>query len=59
MACASLAHVARPDALRVSVATMARLATDICGECVPREYAPALRTWMDEIQRLAGGLSQI
>ena len=26
---------------------------------VPREYAPALRTWMDQIQRMAGDVEQI
>jgi hypothetical protein len=45
--------------LQASVATMARLAREICGDCVPREYAPALRTWMDDIQRVAGEVAQI
>jgi hypothetical protein len=48
----------RTPALDASIATMARLAREICGDCVPREFAPALRTWMDQIQRLAGGLEQ-
>ena len=49
----------RPPALRTSLATMERLAREICGECVPREYAPELRSWMDEIQRIAGAAAQI
>ena len=49
----------RTPALEGSVATMARLAREICGECVPRAFAPALRTWMDRIQRMAGDVEQI
>ena len=30
-----------------------RLATDICSECVPRQYAPELKFWLDQIQTLA------
>jgi len=48
-----------PPALRSSLATMSRLAREICGDCVPREFTPALRTWMDQIQRIAGQLEQI
>ena len=32
---------------------ISRLANEICGECVPRTYAPALKQWMDQIQDLA------
>ncbi|MFN8546373.1 MAG: potassium channel family protein [Candidatus Binatia bacterium] len=32
---------------------MARLAEEICGECVPRAYAPGLRIWMDRVQETA------
>ena len=32
---------------------ISRLANEICGECVPRTYAPALKQWMDQIQELA------
>jgi hypothetical protein len=32
---------------------MARLAEEICGECVPRAYAPGLRTWMDRVRETA------
>jgi len=45
--------------LRSSLATTSRLAREICGDCVPRQYAPALRTWMDHIQRIAGELAEI
>ena len=45
--------------LEASIGVMARLAREICGECVPRAFAPALRTWMDRIQRLAGDVEQI
>ncbi len=45
-----------PPALRTNVAAMSRLAGEICGDCVPRQFAPALRTWMDEIQRMSGDL---
>ena len=48
-----------PPALRSSLATMSRLAREICGDCVPRAFAPGLRTWMDQIQRIAGQLEQI
>jgi hypothetical protein len=29
------------------------LANEICGECVPHSYAPALKESMDQIQELA------
>jgi hypothetical protein len=48
-----------PASLRSSLSAMERLAVEICGECVPRQYAPALRTWMDQIQRIAGEVAQI
>ena len=37
-------------ALASSVRMLATLANEICGECVPREYAPHLKVWMDRIQ---------
>ena len=40
--CIDATHAQRPAALRATLATMARLAREICGECVPREYAPSL-----------------
>jgi hypothetical protein len=51
--CANADHMRRPPALRSSLDTMSRLAGEICGDCVPRQYAPALRKWMDQIQQLA------
>jgi potassium channel LctB len=46
----------RPASLARSLETMARLAREICGDCVPRSYAPELRVWMDRVQSLAGAL---
>ena len=37
-------------ALVANVRVVAALANEICGECVPREYAPQLKVWMDRIQ---------
>lgn len=39
--------------LQGTLRSMAALANEICGECVPRAYAPALKAWMDRIQALA------
>jgi hypothetical protein len=49
----------RSNLLRINLDTMSRLAREICGDCVPREFAPSLRTWMDQIQRMAGALAQM
>lgn len=43
-------------ALAASVRTLATLSQEICGECVPREYAPHLKLWMDRVQAHAGTL---
>ena len=43
-------------AFAATLRTIAALAGDICGNCVPREYAPELRLWMDRIQELARAL---
>ncbi len=43
--------------LRAILARISSLAREICGECVPRSYAPALTVWMDRIQALARDLS--
>lgn len=43
----------RSSMLQSSLRSMTTLADDICGECVPRTYAPALKEWMDRIQELA------
>lgn len=37
-------------ALVANVRSMTGLAEEICGECVPRDYAPQLKVWMDRIQ---------
>lgn len=39
--------------LQGTLRSTAALANEICGECVPRAYAPALKAWMDRIQGLA------
>jgi potassium channel LctB len=49
----------RSPALTASITTMSRLAREICGDCVPRQFAPSLRNWMDEIQRIAGAVEQV
>ena len=51
--CVHAPHADRPPALNSSIAAMTRLAREICGECVPRQFAPELKTWMDQIQLLA------
>jgi ion channel len=43
----------RSEALDGTLQALARLAEEICGECVPRAYAPGLRVWMDRIQETA------
>jgi len=58
LACAHTRRAERTPALTGSVPVMARLAREICGDCVPREFAPVLRTWMDQIQRMAGEVEQ-
>jgi len=54
-------HVPEPNrrsaALERSLNSMATLAREICGECVPRAYAPDLKAWMDRVQQLAAVLS--
>jgi hypothetical protein len=59
LSCVQARGAARPPALAASVREASRLARDICGDCVPRQFAPALRTWMDQIQRMAGEVEQI
>jgi hypothetical protein len=59
LSCVQAQRTERPPALTASVRTMSRLAREICGDCVPREFAPALRTWMDQIQRMAAEVEQI
>ena len=43
----------RSTTLDGSLRVMARLADEICGECVPHAYAPALTMWMDRVQEAA------
>jgi hypothetical protein len=43
----------RSTALDASLREVSNLAREICGECVPRDYAPAMKQWMDRIQELA------
>ncbi len=45
--------VARSPALNGALGRISGLASDICGDCVPQVYAPALTAWMDQIQRTA------
>jgi hypothetical protein len=44
---------ARSAALDGALTTISELAQDICAECVPQVYAPALTVWMDRIQLTA------
>jgi potassium channel LctB len=39
--------------LDASLRSISKLAQEICGECVPRVYAPSLKESMDQIQELA------
>ncbi len=57
--CVEARSTPRPPALATSVMAMSRLAREICGDCVPRQFAPALRSWMDQIQRLARQIEKI
>ena len=57
--CVEAGRPRQSPVLRTSLSTVARVAREICGDCVPREYAPALRTWMDNIQRIAGEIEHI
>jgi Ion channel len=59
LACVNVQPAERSPALAASLAAMSRLAREICGDCVPRAFAPSLRTWMDEIQRIAAEVEQI
>ena len=51
--CVEGQSAAQTVALHANLTMMSRLAGEICGDCVPREFAPSLRTWMDQIQRVA------
>jgi Ion channel len=43
----------RSVSLDAGLHAISNLANEICGECVPRTYAPAMKQWMDQIQELA------
>ena len=43
----------RSTALNAGLRSIGNLANEICGECVPRQYAPELKESMDQIQELA------
>ncbi|MGH7816955.1 MAG: hypothetical protein ACREOR_06165, partial [Candidatus Binatia bacterium] len=43
----------RSAALDGGLRSISNLANEICGECVPHEYAPELKESMDQIQELA------
>jgi potassium channel LctB len=53
------AELRETPALTANVRVLATLANEICGTCVPREYAPHLTVWMDRIQSGARGLMRI
>ena len=59
LTCVQAQRGQRSPALAASIRHMARLAKEICGDCVPREFAPSLRNWMDQIQRLAAEVETI
>jgi hypothetical protein len=59
MTCVGVQRLPASDGLRVALSTMSRLAREICGDCVPHEFAPSLRAQMDRIQRMAGDVAQI
>jgi hypothetical protein len=44
--------------LDAALRAIGNLAKEICGECVPRVYAPGLKGAMDQIQNLAGRLAR-
>jgi len=58
LSCVQMHDMQRSPLLRVNLQTMSRLAREICGDCVPREFAPSLRTWMDQIQQMAGQIAE-
>ena len=39
--------------------TISRFAEEICGDCVPRQYAPEMKVWMDRIRDLARQLEPV
>lgn len=49
----SFAALAFNAVLSPHLKSIHRMVTGICSECVPREYAPELKYWLDQIQTLA------
>jgi hypothetical protein len=43
----------RSEPLQDALRMIAQLSEEICADCVPQVYAPALREWMDRIQHTA------
>jgi Ion channel len=56
LVCMPAAFVRSPT-FQATLATVARLAEEICGDCVPYRYAPSLTAWMDRIQELARSIA--
>jgi hypothetical protein len=52
-----LPHDLRTPALETALRTLSSLASEICAECVPQVYAPALTVWMDRIQEAAHAIA--
>lgn len=50
------AKAERPPMVQAGLIRMADVALEICGECVPRQYAPGLKDWMNQVQEMAGRL---
>ena len=46
-------NLRQSPALETGLQTLSALAIDICADCVPQVYAPALTMWMDRIQQAA------
>jgi ion channel len=46
-------HVPRSQTLESELRTLSELSQEICADCVPQVYAPALTVWMDRIQEAA------
>ncbi len=46
-------NLRKSPALETGLRTLSALASDICADCVPQVYAPALTVWMDRIQQAA------
>jgi hypothetical protein len=46
-------NLRQAPALETGLQTLSALANDICADCVPQVYAPALTMWMDRIQQAA------